>query len=211
MGNPKGIVACNRLDLTGLVFGRLTATGKTETRGKVIFWECRCECGNSSFVRSQSLREGLAKHCGCSTVRGQTATHRMSHTPTYQSWLGMKARCGDETNDVYGAAGVSVCERWQNSFENFLADMGLRPPGHSIDRIKNELGYEPSNCRWATRMVQGDNRRVVRRFDALGEKLSLAQLSRRTGIKYATLYKRIITSGWSVGRALQGGLWSRAS
>ena len=83
--------------------------------------------------------------------------HRKPMSPTYISWLDMKQRCRDRSRKYYGAKGISVCERWE-SFESFLADMGERPDGMTLDRINNDGNYEPSNCRWATPAEQIKNR-----------------------------------------------------
>lgn len=121
-------------------------------------------------------------------------THGMSGTPTYLSWLSMKARCQDKLNEDYGGRGISVCKRW-DEFENFLSDIGERPELKSIERKNNDGNYEPSNCFWASRVEQNQNRRNALWFDAFGERLNLAEWSRKTGIKYATLYKRIVIKG----------------
>lgn len=91
-----------------------------------------------------------------------TKTHLMSKTPTYQSWNSMIRRCTDvkRTNyRHYGGRGIKVCQRWLDSFENFLADMGVRPPDTSLDRRENDGNYEPGNCKWSTRKEQSNNRR----------------------------------------------------
>jgi hypothetical protein len=117
----------------------------------------------------------------------------------------MIARCENQkvkSYKDYGARGIKVCERWRSDFANFFADMGPRPsPNHTIDRIKNELGYEPGNCRWATRLEQATNRRSVRLFTYGGERLSMRAWSRKAGIGYLTLWNRI-ERGWPFERAI---------
>lgn len=135
---------------------------------------------------------------------GVVATkHGMSNTPTYRSWAGMVQRCSN--SDLagwgnYGGRGITVCERWLK-FENFLADMGERPKGTSIDRYPNNDGnYEPGNARWANRSEQNENTRAVRYITFNGESLSLSGWSRRLGIGVGTLGNRL-DRGWSLERA----------
>lgn len=92
-------------------------------------------------------------------TKGPAGTKRLS--PTYLSWLAMRSRCSNPKNEkykLYGGRGIKVCERWMNSFDNFLADMGERPPGRTLDRVKSELGYFKNNCRWASKEEQSTNR-----------------------------------------------------
>jgi hypothetical protein len=131
-------------------------------------------------------------------------THGQSKTPTWRTWAGMRNRCNNPNNQkypAYGGKGIKVCERW-GSFENFVADMGERPsPKHSIDRIDNTGHYTPENCRWATPTEQANNKSTNRCVTFLGESLTVAEWSRRTGIPYFTLMYRI-KAGWSAERAL---------
>jgi hypothetical protein len=105
----------------------------------------------------------------------------------------MLARCGIESAtgfDRYGAAGITVCERWRE-FDAFYADMGEPPTGHSIDRIKSEKGYEPGNCRWATTQVQNENRKSVRWIEFEGKRMNVTQWARHLGISKATLLEAL--------------------
>lgn len=118
----------------------------------------------------------------------------------------MKSRCLNQRHheyDNYGGRGITVCERWLNSFPNFLADMGPRPEGKTIDRFPNNNGnYEPGNCRWANAIEQANNRRNSRRIEFNGEALTLIEWAHRTGIRSATIERRIYERGWDAERAL---------
>lgn len=128
-----------------------------------------------------------------------------SRTPTRRSWDSMIARCYNPGNDNYaryGGRGIKVCDRWRHSFESFLADMGEKPIGKTLDRIENDGDYTPSNCRWATPFEQGQNKRNNRRCEWQGLSLTLSQWSERTGIPAEVLRQRIRRDGWPVGEAL---------
>lgn len=158
------------IDLAGQRFTRLVvlrATGERLRRSTA--WACRCDCGQDFLTNTHDLRSANTKSCGClkrDVVRSKAVTHGATRgstqTPEYRAWFHMKERCSKPTHPEwknYGALGVSVCARWLDSFEHFLADMGMRPEKHSLDRINVFGNYEPSNCRWADAKTQTQNRR----------------------------------------------------
>lgn len=125
--------------------------------------------------------------------------------PTYRSWECMKARCNNPNDPsfyAYGARGIRVCAEWQASFTAFLADMGERPRGTTLDRIDVDRGYEPGNCRWADNKTQGRNKSNNRIVSWDGEQMSMRELSERTGVPYQRLHERIVRRGWDVERAV---------
>lgn len=148
-----------------------------------------CDCGEQTEVFLSSLRNGNTTSCGCyhremtSKLR-PGVRHDMSATPTYQSWAAMRERVAGKDADKarnYKDRGITQCERW-NLFENFLADMGERPKGMTLDRIDNNGNYEPNNCRWATNRVQSSNKRTNQMVTVSGEKVCLLEASRRLSI-----------------------------
>lgn len=124
-------------------------------------------------------------------------------TPTYYAWIDMRRRCENPNHRAYkwyGARGITVCDRWQ-SFETFLSDVGEKPEGHSLDRIDNQKGYEPSNCRWADSYQQNANRRTVRLLTFAGKTQSVTAWAQELGMGQSTLQWRM-AHGWSTERAL---------
>jgi hypothetical protein len=158
----------------GTIFCRLTVIGPAPTKrsGNLCSW-VRCSCGIKLTVSDSNLRTGNTRSCGCLQVDAQRVLAREKFTrhgfarmkavmPTWRSWSSMRDRCTNAMHhawDRYGGRGIKVCDRWLNSFEAFLEDVGERPGlAFSIDRIDPDGNYEPGNCRWADRVTQGRNR-----------------------------------------------------
>lgn len=190
----------------GNVFGRLTVVSETFQPGKREY-HCRCTCGTVSTVRSDLLRSGRTRSCGClrrEVVSAARTTHGMSSTPTYYSWGNMIARCtnpADEHWEYYGGRGITVCDAWRSSFDAFLADMGPAPIGHTIERENVNGNYEPSNCVWATMKQQRRNTTVTRWVEIAGVRKSLAEWCELRGQSYSLARDRL-NRGWDVERAL---------
>lgn len=158
------------VNLAGQAFGRWTALSLSPIRstGGKRQWNCVCACGTTGIIPASNLRMGRSLSCGCvraekaiRQLREQNVTHDASNSREYRSWAHMRHRCSNPNSHAwrwYGGRGITVCERWQK-FENFLADMGPRPPATTLDRIDGSQGYSKENCRWATADIQGANKR----------------------------------------------------
>lgn len=198
-----------RVDRIGQRFGRLVVIATAPTKGKQTRLLCRCDCGNEKDVQSGNLTNGHVRSCGCLAVdHGRSfATHGHSYSLTYRSWLSMKQRCHNENHTNwprYGGRGISVCERWRSSFENFLADMGPRPSmQHSLEREDNNGNYTPSNVVWATSDVQQLNKRSNRVVEYNGTKMTVTELAALTNVPRSRIFGRL-RLGWTVERIISG-------
>lgn len=187
----------------GQRYGRLTVLRLDHVRldnfgKKQPYWLCQCDCGSTVAVFGTSLQSGNTSSCGCfcrDRIREIRRTHGHSgNDPTYATWRGMKDRCNNPKHSAYrryGGKGVKVCERW-NDFPAFLADMGERPKGKTLDRIDPSGDYCPENCRWATPKEQAANLPHAKRITgANGELVSGAEFARQHGVKVDDFHYRL--------------------
>lgn len=158
------------IDRTGEIFGQLTALHRGETKSGKTMWVCRCSCGSICEYRASNLVTGNSTKCvACREISLQKhgKAKRSIKSQEYNSWNSMKDRCYNKNNESYinyGARGITVCQRWLNSFENFLEDMGEKPsPSHSIERVDNTKSYSKGNCVWADKVQQAYNKRKCSR------------------------------------------------
>lgn len=195
------------IDKTGQEFGRLTVMRMAPKRGRRVFWLCRCSCGQEREIVTDCLKPGGTESCGCFRVevsRARMTTHGMRDSAEYSIWTNMRTRCGNPKNKAwadYGGRGIKICDRWLNSFENFLADMGPRPDGMTLERKDNNGDYSPDNCVWATPLEQAGNKRNNLRLTLGNETHHVREWERRLGVNYGTLQARVY-AGWSDERVL---------
>ena len=207
--------------MKGEQYGLWTDTGKRETKGKNKFFLVRCKCGLEKFVQASALRKGRSK--GCRSCRAKECyvkpsyyppgprgfavfnpkkTHGMSGTRVYGIWKGMLRRV---RYNERGYGKYTICDRWQpanSGFVNFLEDMGQPTSNkHSLDRINNDAGYYPGNCRWATAKEQARNRRSTRRLDVDGRLMVMAEAAEIYKVSQSMLCSRL-KSNWTTKQAL---------
>ena len=163
MGRP----CINRV---GRRYGRLVVLAYAGTVGRRnTVWTCRCDCGVVKDIYTISLHGGTTKSCGCLRVERMTTHGEAARgngkdrtSKEYRAWISMKVRCCNPAStfySYYGGRGITICDRWLNSFENFFSDMGVRPQNCTLDRVDTNEGYTASNCRWATWQTQARNKR----------------------------------------------------
>lgn len=184
-------------------FGRLTVTGVECGEGAATV-TASCECGGTWVGRITPLRRGATTSCGClvtEMLEKRNTSHGLSNTPEHRTWTAIKNRCYNTRSQdyrLYGAKGIRVCQRWIDSFPDFLEDMGVRPSsGHSIDRINSRGDYEPGNCRWATALVQARNTSRNVRYEYQGREQTVKEWCDELDLPYHSTKSRL-TNGWDV-------------
>lgn len=182
-----------KLDLKENIFGSLKVVDEYKHKESgPVKWVCKCTCGKTSVVTTSNLRSGHTTSCGCH--RAEVATkHGLHKTYTYSSWEKMIQRCCNKMNinyKNYGGKGITVCEKWKNSFADFLADMGERPKGTSIDRIDNSKDYYKENCRWATESEQKRNTSRNVWYVYNGKRYCQTDIAKELGINACTFKHR---------------------
>lgn len=196
-------------NLLGQTFGRLVVIEKAPSLKGQPRWLCRCVCGQQKAVHASALRKGQTKSCGCLNAENRphnTRTHGLRKTALYAVWNDMKRRCHSPSHHAfehYGARGISVCEQWRGSYEAFYlwAHSNGYQEGLSIDRIDNDQGYQPGNCRFVPMIEQSKNRRNVRTFTHAGHTRTIREWAEASGIPYGTLWDRL-KAGKSIAAAL---------
>lgn len=202
-------MSINKQEVIGKKFNNLTVESLHHIHPITYhkYYKCVCDCGNSSIVNIYKLNSGHTKSCGCrrlnSLSKYNPTTHGKYNTTIYRVWIRMKSRClnpNDKAYEWYGRRGITVSDEWL-SFNNFYRDMGDKPtPQHSLDRIDNNLGYSKENCRWATMMEQGNNRRSNVNITFNGRTQTISEWAREIGIHHSSLVKRL--KKWSLKEAL---------
>ena len=199
-GEAKSCGCAAKFDLKGQQFGRLTVISfaGTDKNGKAL-WNCQCECGNKTTVRLDKLSNGETKSCGCirrEKTRKRATTHGNSKKRLYRIWCGILHRTGNENAieyDRYGGRGIYICKEWKESFEEF--EKWALENGYTgkltIDRMDNDKGYSPENCRWTDWKTQENNKSNVKKYEYKGELKTITELAEMADIRTDTLRERI--------------------
>lgn len=187
---------------------------RSDNKGTRSRCYAKCSCGNVSEYDYTNVKSGNSKRCKACSLKSRSkskSTHEMSAKSksqggkSYYAWQAMKRRCYNPNSaryEEYGGRGIEVCDRWLDSFESFIFDMGEPPTGeHTIERIDTDGNYEPSNCKWASKKEQANNKRNNRKITAFGKTMNLQQWAEQTGLKRECIAARI-GRGWSNERAL---------
>lgn len=201
-----------RKNLSGQKFGMLTALHPTKSNGKKLYWMYLCECGNfreaCGVDITKDVKKGRNPSCGCQTKKQQAdnkRTHGMTNHPAYWVWRSMRDRCRLPTHQAwknYGGRGITVCESWELSFQNFWDDMkdGYRS-GLELERSDNSKGYFKENCLWRSRLWQANNRRTNTYIPTPEGEMTVTEASKIFGINVTTILYRI-SMNWPKDRLL---------
>ena len=184
-------------DKIGKKFNRLTVLS-LEYRDEHYFAFCRCDCGTEKEVRFERVLINRIKSCGClkrELNKAQFLTHNLSNTSEHRSWMSMRQRClnpNEPRYKSYGGRGIKICDRWIESFENFLEDLGFKPTlKHTLERKDVNGDYTPENCCWATNKEQSRNRQDTIYFEISGEKKSLIEWCEIYNVSYDRVRSRV--------------------
>lgn len=192
-------------DLTGQRFGRLKVIGVDDRNTRKTYFLCECDCGTVKSIRSDGLLSGAVKSCGClkreqDEINLDRTTHNMSSTRLYQIWQGMRGRCynkHDPRYERYGGRGITICDEWQefSRFYDWSVNNGYQK-NLTIDRINNEEGYRPDNCRWATNETQANNRESNIKITIGNATRTLTQWCEIFQVDYRTTLSRYNRNGF---------------
>lgn len=197
------------IDLTGKRFGRLVVLRRCESDKRK--WNCQCDCGNKTSVLTSQLTSGKTKSCGCYKKDLDSKRFKKhgdaNKSKLYCVWAGMKNRCKNKSHigyKDYGGKGIRYCEEWEDysNFKNWAESNGYKE-GLTIDRIDNNKNYCPENCRWVDRFVQANNMTKNHLLELDGEKHTIAEWSRITGIDQSVIKARVNRLGWSAEKTLK--------
>ena len=190
------------VDLSGQRFGNLTVINRAGTQHGSVTWNCKCDCGKAVIAKSNTLKSGHTKSCGCmkAAILGEARrTHGQSKTRLHSTWQHMKQRCFNPNNEkykYYGGRGITVCEEWEQyeAFERWAMSNGYKED-LTLDRIDVNGSYCPENCRWVTWKEQQNNKRNNTVITAFGTKHTLSEWEEISGVNRVTIQKRIKENG----------------
>ena len=203
-------------DLTGQKFGRLTVIKRIKNdKHNHIMYLCKCDCSNEKIVRSSHLKSGAVQSCGCYNIEKvieRSVIHYRSHTRLYWIWVDMKSRCynpNDKRYNTYGLRGITICQEWKDNFKAFYDwacingyDEKAKRGECMIDRIDNNKGYSPDNCKWSNAKEQANNTTKTIYIEYNGETHTLSEWSDIVNILRPTLWARLKVYKWSIKKTL---------
>lgn len=199
-----------RKDITGERFGKLVAIREVEPLTRKNGYDrqrylCKCDCGCEKVIMKEHLTGGNIRSCGCARKESKLKTHGDIKSRLYKIWGNMRNRCSNENNPAYhnyGARGIAVCKEWDSyeSFREWAYSNGYNDD-LTLDRIDNDAGYSPDNCRWANVYEQANNKRNNVIIEYNGEVATMSEWAKILGIPYKVLYARLNRSMWSVEKA----------